>query len=253
MEIISKMFNPDPEAITKLKYLVEQFKKGEVSELELELQLMAVCQPKFISGVSFKISNGANRNANTSYLVFPIAEKRVEGIHITYIIDRDMIVNNLLDTESLIRLIIIAVLKAEKIRRAYYEFFKSYEAIFSLGFVVAFELALYREILVDFCKDETKRKFLPDIESLDGYIEKLKAGEDVDATLEALLVSDYIPEEGLTLSKEIVSRAKNFIAIASQAKEDTPTEGLTSELKSYAHGVLYRKTQEIDPNYLPNT
>ena len=73
----------------KIENLAAMYRKGDITDYVMERELSAYLG----SRATVKITDSSSTNLGKSYCIMPLPEKRAEGFHITYFLDREAIRN----------------------------------------------------------------------------------------------------------------------------------------------------------------
>lgn len=186
----------------KIETLAKLFREGSVSEYVMERELSAFLGDR----VTVSITTKSRSNMATSYCIFPVPEKRVEGFHLTYFIDRDAILTHYNPFEF--------GLVIEKLRKIEQDILFSYNKFLSrtagsdvtYGMIVGYLLDLYLTVKTALdIKDGIS--FLPSDGDVREKALKFQEGRYNANDIESVVIDNFAPKDALALAKNQIREA----------------------------------------------
>ena len=240
-------------SIEELKNTLEQYKNDQITDFVLEKTLAEFLGNRNIN-INVKVVEG-KAGSQTSFVMFAIPERLTEGYSITFYLDKNALRSGIFETWELRSMFTRLVAHIQTILSAYRKFeINTVTFDVSFGYALAYLLALYKEYRDCFLALD-KEKYLPDVSKLNEYIEKLKSGDELSSTIEALKINEYICDEIVDHTKKYV-RENGEIKIRFTTKPETekPVELGSIMIRPYATNDFgVRSSKEISYDYNPLT
>lgn len=231
----------------KIESLMSLYRKDKITDYVIERELAAYMG----NDISVKFSEDSKATSNT-FGFFALPERLVEGLHITFIVDKNAFLNFYSDQEIQI---IVERLKMEKqhIYKKYMEFIsEGNDRDISFDYAMGFLLnlySLYKSKLII----EDGSFLIPDDELLK-YIDKFSLEIATNSDVEAMMINQYICQEIVEFAKKYVKVNNDEIKIKIvDINYEMPQLNLgMQEIRKYAN-PNYIKHQDIPYDYKPET
>lgn len=231
--------------------LIQLFKDGKITEYVLEREL-----GKFLGERVFvKIVKCFHHTART-FVVFPAAEVKSNGIFLNVYIDEGALLETL-SAEEMFNILRILRDSIQSIYRSYMNFVATTAAnSLTVSEVLAEYLKQYAQLLQLFeACDGNCKKVLHSLINLNELIEKLDNGHGSYQDIEELIIKDYIPREILELSEKISENSGGESGLQNNIRRvEIPSINLCQgEIRQYAKNSIKLDRREIPHDYRPST
>ena len=236
----------------KIENLAAMYRKGDITDYVMERELSAYLG----SRATVKITDSSSTNLGKSYCIMPLPEKRAEGFHITYFLDREAI--RTYYTAYEFGLVMEKVARLEQdILLAYNKFLsKHFNSDITYGTALGFILDLYLTFKTALdIKDGIE--FLPEDSKVREAVVKLQDGEYKESDLEALLVDNTVSKSVLDYVKKYVKEfdlGGGKILIVKDATEIPLVNLGAQQILPYCTSTFgTRDHKDIPHDYMPTT
>lgn len=233
----------------KVESLLDLYRKEKITDYVIERELSSFLG----NDVSVLFSKDCKNNIPTSFILFAVPEKLVEGLHLTLIVDKMSLLNNYSDTE-------IGML-FDKFKSEKYTIYKKYMTFLnenidkdiSFNYALGFLLNLYASYKNKLIFDNSS--FLPSDDELLKYCDKFSMEEATSGDLESLLIQEFICPEIVDFAKKYVRQAKGELRIKTVENElDKYSINFgQQEIRKYANNCLDGWNRNIPFDYVPDT
>ena len=201
-----------------------------------------------------KIHNTNTTTTTDSFGIFVIPEQKVNGVKLTYFIDKGALFNLYTPEELLERIVLIASIRQNIVSEFLKFVLGRKESVISLGAALACLLRIYQGTL-SYLKVDGK-DFLPTDTAVGRIVNELEAGKNVDANIENLGIANILPKEAVDSAKLMVHDYPDEILTTIKfSDEEKPSQNIfTTARRKYCDGT-YEDLGHMDIpyNYKPST
>ena len=229
--------------------MLNLFKAGKITQYAVEKELS-----KFMGmSSSCQFANDSKNTHQTSYFIMPLVEKRVEGLHVIFLIDADAVLRVYTANEIMIALNNLLVKKQEILKRynAFYRISSGNEV--SRNAAIGFILSVYQSVK-ECLNVNPDLKHLPNDAELAEAITKLREETATKSDIESYLIKELFAPEVMKFAEEKISHSiPGPKIIVSDEEKPTFNLGQQEILKHCTSTFGVRDHKEIQYNYKPST
>ena len=201
-----------------------------------------------------KIHNANATTTTDSFGIFVVPEQKVNGVKLTYFIDKGALFNLYTPEELLERIVLIASVRQNIVSEFLKFVLGRKESVISLGAALACLLRIYQGTL-SYLKVDGK-DFLPTDTAVGRIVNELEAGKNVDANIENLGIANILPKEAVDSAKLMVHDYPDEILTTIKfSAEEKPSQNIfATARRKYCDGTYADLGHmDIPDNYKPST
>lgn len=234
----------------KLQSVLTLYKKDQITNYVAEREIAQAMG----ENVSVKIVKDPKNIASTSFCVFALPKKLVQGYHITFIIDEDAL-RQIYSEEDFAVVVERLNAKKQAILTKYHKFEKeTKKRDVSYNFALGFLLELYSLYRADLSVKDGE--YLPDDSEMLKFAELFTSESGTQQDIEKLLLGEFVCPEIIEMVKGYVKTGDFRDDILDfKAETETPKfNGGQQEIKKYATSTFgIRNHKDIPYDYIPKT
>lgn len=232
-----------------IKTVIEMFKKGKTTKYILEKEL-----GNFLGLNIFVRLSEDCKNNNQSFILFAIPEYKTEGFVLTYVLDKNALMN-LLSTDELVDILDALKRKTQKIYKMFFtSVVENTNRDISRNNELGFLLNLYTQYSDVF--EVSGKNITPDIDEILKLADVFNTEKGTDEDIENAIVKGILCQDIIEFAERCVRVGKDEVIIKlTDYHSEIPTFNLGyQELYDNCTSTFgVRDHKEIPYNYLPST